>query len=92
VESPRTGRLILRAGFDLALDPVRGKYGSNRTRRYDQMAKYCERLFGGKRHVTGLLDPSLAWTEFVPAEARVVAQDGGPSRGKPGRGVRRARG
>jgi len=34
--------------------------------------KYCERLFGGKRHVTGLLDPSLAWTEFVPAEARAL--------------------
>lgn len=36
VESPRTERLGLRAGFDLALDPVRGKYGSNRTRRYDR--------------------------------------------------------
>jgi hypothetical protein len=72
VESPRTGHLILRAGFDLALDPVRGKYGSIRTRRYDQMVKYRERLFGGKRHAMGLLDPSLAWTEFVPAEARAL--------------------
>jgi hypothetical protein len=38
------------AGFGLALDPERGKYGSNRTRRYDQMLKYRERLFGGPRH------------------------------------------
>jgi hypothetical protein len=36
------------------------------------MVKYCERLFGGRRHVTGLLEPSLAWTEFVPAEARAL--------------------
>jgi len=36
------------------------------------VVKYCERLFGGKRHVTGLLDPRLAWTEFVPAEARAL--------------------
>ena len=72
VEFPRTGQLILRAGFDLALDPVRGKYGSIRTRRYDQMVKYRERLFGGNRQVTGLIDPSLPWTEFVPAEARAL--------------------
>ena len=37
-----------------------------------KVVKYCERLFGGKRHVTGLLDPRLAWTEFVPAEARAL--------------------
>jgi hypothetical protein len=42
--------LTMLAGFALALDPERGKYGSNRTRRYDQMLKYRERLFGGPRH------------------------------------------
>jgi hypothetical protein len=60
----------MRAGFELALDPERGKYGSNRTRRYDQMRTYHERLFGGPRHGAPLLDRQLTWTAFVPAEAR----------------------
>jgi hypothetical protein len=62
----------IRAGFDLALDPERGKYGSNRTRRYDQMLKYRERLFGGPRHALPLLDAKLTWDAFVPAEARAL--------------------
>jgi hypothetical protein len=64
--------LTMLAGFALALDPERGKYGSNRTRRYDQMLKYRERLFGGPRHAAPLLDRSLTWVTFVPAEARAL--------------------
>lgn len=64
--------LTIRAGFDLALDPERGKYGSNRTRRYDQMVKYRERLFGGRRQASPLLDRDLSWIAFVPAEARAL--------------------
>ena len=64
--------LTLLAGFALALDPERGKYGSNRTRRYDQMLKYRGRLFGGPRHVAPLLDRTLTWIAFVPAEARAL--------------------
>ncbi len=36
------------------------------------MVKYRECMFGGKRHPTGLVNPSLTWTEFVPAEARAL--------------------
>lgn len=64
--------LTIRAGFDLALDPERGKYGSNRTRRYSQMIKYRERLFGGPRPRAPLLDRTVTWTAFVPAEARAL--------------------
>lgn len=64
--------LTIRAGFDLALDPGRGKYGSNRTRRYDQMRKYRERLFGSRRHAAPLLDAQLPWTALTPAEARAL--------------------
>ena len=67
-----TATLTVRAGFDLALDPERGKYGSNRTRRYGQMVKYRERLFGGRRHASPLLDRTLTWQAFVPAEARAL--------------------
>jgi len=64
--------LTMLAGFGLALDPERGKYGSNRTSRYDQMLKYRERLFGGPRHAAPLLDRRLTWIGFVPAEARAL--------------------
>jgi len=64
--------LTMLAGFALALDPERGKYGSNRTRRYDQMLKYRERLFGGPRHAAPLLERSLTWIAFVPAEGRAL--------------------
>jgi hypothetical protein len=67
-----TPDLTIKAGFDLALDPERGKYGSNRTRRYDQMLKYRERLFGGARHAVALLDAQLTWAAFVPGEARAL--------------------
>ena len=69
---PTAAALTIRAGFDLALDTARGKYGSNRTRRYDQMLKYRERLFGGPRHAVPLLDAKLTWDAFVPAEARAL--------------------
>ena len=70
--APATTKLTLRAGFDLALDPVKGKYGSQRTRRYDQIVKYGDRLFGSARHVVGLIDQDLTWSELVPAEARAL--------------------
>ena len=69
---PTFAVLTIRAGFDLALDIERGKYGSNRTRRYDQMLKYRERLFGGLQHAVPLLDRKLTWDAFVPAEARAL--------------------
>jgi hypothetical protein len=53
--APTPSGLTLRAGFDLALDPATGKYGSNRTRRYDQMVKYRARLFGLGRHAAPLI-------------------------------------
>ena len=64
--------MTMLTGFALALDPERGKYGSNRTRRYDQMRKYRERLFGGPRHAAPLLERTLTWVAFVPAEARAL--------------------
>ena len=72
LHAPTSAALTIRAGFDLALDTERGKYGSNRTRRYDQMLKYRERLFGGPRHAVPLLDAKLTWDAFVPAEARAL--------------------
>jgi hypothetical protein len=70
--APTSTALTIRAGFDVALDTERGKYGSNRTRRYDQMLEYQERLFGGPRHAVPLLDAKLTWDAFVPAEARAL--------------------
>jgi hypothetical protein len=64
--TPGAVALSLRAGFDLALDPERGKYGSTRTRRYEQMANYRARLFGGPRNAAPLLNPRLTWSAFVP--------------------------
>jgi hypothetical protein len=69
---PATTQLTLRAGFDLALDPVKGRHGSQRTRRYDQMMKYRDRLFGSARHVVVLIDPNLTWSDLVPSEARAL--------------------
>lgn len=62
----------LKAGFDLALDPERGKYGSIQTRRYNQMKKYRERRFGGRRNAVGLVDASMPWIDFTAAEARAL--------------------
>lgn len=64
--------LKLRAGFELVLDPTRSQYGSNRTRRYDQMVKYEGRLFGGPKCPRRLIDPDTTWVSFVPAEARAL--------------------
>ena len=64
--------LTLREGFDLALDPIKGKYGSSRTRRYDQMRRYRARLFGLGQHATPLIEPSLRWTELTPSETRAL--------------------
>jgi hypothetical protein len=36
------------------------------------MLKYRERLFGGPRHAAPLLDRTLTWITFVPAEARAL--------------------
>ena len=69
---PAHSDLTLRAGFDLALDPVRGKYGSSRTRRFDQMVKYRARLFGLGRHAASLIDPSLRWTDLTPSDVRAL--------------------
>jgi hypothetical protein len=51
-DAPTSAALTIRAGLDLALDTERGKYGSNRTRRYDHMLQYRERLFGEGCHNT----------------------------------------
>jgi hypothetical protein len=58
---PTAATLTLAEGFRLALDETRGKYPSTATRRYDDMVKYDERLFGKKPGNRALINPDLAW-------------------------------
>ena len=38
------------------------------------MLKYRDRLFGGRRQASPLLDRELSWVAFVPAEARALSR------------------
>jgi hypothetical protein len=64
--------LALREGFDLALHPTEGKYPATSTRRYDQMLKYRERLFGAAGGAPPLIDPSLPWTALEARHTRAM--------------------
>ena len=64
--------LTLREGFDLALHPTEGKYPATSTRRYDQMLKYRERLFGAAGGAPPLIDPSLPWTALEAKHTRAM--------------------
>jgi hypothetical protein len=69
VEAPS---LTLREGFDVALQPTEGKYPATGTRRYDQMLKYRERLFGAAAGAPPLIDPSLPWTALEAKHTRAM--------------------
>jgi hypothetical protein len=63
--------LTLREGFDLTLHPTEGKYPSTMTRRYGEMVKFRDRLFG----IGGaepLIDASLPWTAIESKHARAL--------------------
>ena len=64
--------LTLREGFDIALHPTEGKYSATNTRRYDQMVKYRERLFGAVGGTPPLLDPSVPWTALEAKHTRAM--------------------
>ena len=64
--------LTLREGFDVALHPTEGKYPATSARRYDQMLKYRERLFGAAGGGPPLIDPSLPWTALEAKHTRAM--------------------
>ena len=64
--------LTLREGFDIALHPTEGKYPATSTRRYDQMLKYRERLFGAADGAPPLIDPSLSWAALEAKHTRAM--------------------
>ena len=69
---PTSDTLTLLEGFTLALDPVRGKYPSTETRRYEQMIKFDERLFGKKPGQRPLINPALTWRELKLRDVRAL--------------------
>lgn len=66
--------LSLRAGFDKALDPVRGAYPSSASRRYQQMVYYRDRLFGVPGRYDQLINPLMTWDEFDADEATALGR------------------
>ena len=66
------GPLTMRAGFNLALVPVTGKYATTTTRRYRDMQLFRDRLFGDAGDPGPLVDPRQPWEALTAGTAQTL--------------------